>query len=122
MAKPRALIVDDDANIRSLISTILSRESYDVAQAEDGEEAIGLLRDGFAFDVIVLDLMMPKTDGLGVVAYLEENLPQAMQHVVLMTAFAKSARERLGFICPILPKPFDLDNLVLLVRERTRSH
>lgn len=117
---PKALVVDDDPGIRNLISTVLRREHFDVDQAEDGSEAIERFRTDTAYDVILVDLMMPKVDGLGVIAYLEKNVPQAMSHVVVMTAFTRSAVERIGFACPILAKPFDLQSLLDLVREKSK--
>lgn len=120
LSQPKALVVDDDVQIRTLISTILRRERYDVDQAEDGAVAISKLGDN-GYDIVLLDLMMPKVDGLGVIAYLEKNQPQAMSHVVVMTAFTRSAVERIGFACPILAKPFDLDRLMSLVRERSTA-
>jgi CheY-like chemotaxis protein len=116
----KALIVDDDANIRNLISVVLKREHYDVEQAEDGSEAIDKIATDSGFDIILVDLMMPKVDGLGVIAYLEKNRPETLRHVVVMTAFTRSAVERVGFACPILAKPFDLENLLTVVRERSK--
>jgi CheY-like chemotaxis protein len=120
LPNPRALIVDDDANIRNLISAILRREHFEVEQAEDGSEAIDRIGKDSAFDIILVDLMMPKIDGLGVIAHLEKHHPETLSHVVVMTAFTRSAVERVGFACPILAKPFDLENLLALVRERSR--
>jgi two-component system response regulator PilR (NtrC family) len=118
VTQPRALVVDDDVAIRTLISTILKRENFLVDTASDGSEAIETLSHDHGYDVVLLDLMMPRVDGAGVVAYLQKNDPQMAARVVLMTAFTRSAVARLGFACPILPKPFDLESLVTVARER----
>lgn len=118
MSQPRALVVDDDASIRQLISTVLKRENYLVETATDGYEAIEKFEGDHGYDLVLLDLMMPRVDGAGVVAYLQSHHPEAVRSVVLMTAFTRSAVARLGFTCPILPKPFDLENLVTVAREK----
>src|SRR4051812_3774797 len=57
------LIVDDDPDMRRALGDIATHTGYDVAFGEDGEMALGLLRDGLRPSFIVLDLMMPKMDG-----------------------------------------------------------
>ena len=67
MSSPRAhiLFVDDEPALRELTAERLAELEFDVVQASNGEEAISLL-DEFAFDVVITDLRMPGTDGLGV--------------------------------------------------------
>ena len=59
---PKILIVDDEADIVSLIRRNAEREGYEVASADDGTKAIELCRTE-DFDLIVMDVMMPDTDG-----------------------------------------------------------
>jgi DNA-binding NtrC family response regulator len=70
----RVLIVDDDPVQRRLLENMVSRFGYDALAAEGGDAAIALLTgpDGPAIDVMVLDLVMPDLDGLGVLARLRE--------------------------------------------------
>lgn len=74
MAK-RILIIDDDTYIRDLYQEILSSEGYEVTIAKDGEEGLKFLTEG-GFDTILLDIMMPKLDGIGVLTKIKESPPQ----------------------------------------------
>jgi DNA-binding response OmpR family regulator len=65
----RILIVDDEANIRLTLSTLLKREDYDVTSAGSGEEAVALI-DQQQYDLMLVDLKMPGMDGIQVVAHL----------------------------------------------------
>jgi CheY-like chemotaxis protein len=108
----RALVVDDDASIRVLVSRVLTRRGFVVDSARDGGEAIEkVLQHEYA--VITLDLMMPRIDGFAVVRYLTEHKPELLQNVIVMTAFGESAMSR---VCPpvvrFVEKPFDIDELV----------
>jgi DNA-binding response OmpR family regulator len=60
--RPRVLIVDDDAGIRSLVSAVLADEGYEVASAVDGQDALDHCRDRCP-DVILLDINMPRLNG-----------------------------------------------------------
>ena len=110
--KRRALVVDDDAGIRILVSRILGRQGFAVESARDGAEAIEklLLHD---YDVITLDLMMPRIDGIGVVKFLVERQPEHLHRVIVMTAYGASA---LSKVCPpverFIEKPFEIENLI----------
>lgn len=108
----RALVVDDDASIRILVSRILTRDGFVVDVVRDGAEAIEMVLQ-HAYDVIALDLMMPRIDGLGVVKYLTENRPELLEKVIVMTAFGAQA---LASVCPpvarFLEKPFDVQRLL----------
>jgi DNA-binding NtrC family response regulator len=113
----RALVVDDDAGIRILVTRILARHGFTVDSARDGAEAIEQLLQ-HEYDVIALDLMMPRIDGFGVVKYLTEHLPAVLRNVIVMTAFGASALPK---VCPpvarFLEKPFDIDQLVAEASE-----
>jgi two-component system response regulator PilR (NtrC family) len=111
-ASRRALVVDDDAAIRILVKRILTRNGFEVDAVRDGAEAIEMLMRE-TYDVIALDLMMPRIDGFGVVKYLLDHQPELIAHVVVMTAFGAQALEK---VCPpvarFLEKPFDVDRLL----------
>ncbi len=68
----RILVVDDEKVNRILLSTNLQESGYTVATAEDGEQALGLLRSD-AFDAVLLDLIMPKMDGFQVLAEMKQD-------------------------------------------------
>jgi len=112
----RVLIVDDDESIRRMVCRLLARDEYDVEEARDGLEAIEKLEIG-DYDVVVLDLMMPRVDGYEVVDYIRVNQPAMLDHIVVITAFDDAARKRLSSTCRVVPKPFDIGELMLTVRE-----
>ena len=108
----RALVVDDDAGIRILVSRILGRHGYAVDAVKDGAEAIEkVLQHDYA--VITLDLMMPRIDGAAVMRYLAEHRPEMLARVIVMTAFGDRA---IRAICPpvvrFIEKPFDISRLL----------
>lgn len=118
-AAARVLVVDDEDAIRALVVRLLRRAGLDAVPAIDGQDAIEKL-DAGAFDAIVLDLMMPRVDGFGVIEHLIETNPDMVEKVVVTTAFPKTAaKERLHHLCCVLSKPFDVNELVALVRECT---
>jgi DNA-binding NtrC family response regulator len=113
----RILTVDDEKQIRRILSVLLKEHNYEVAEASSGEEALHLLAE-FQPALVLLDLSMPGIDGL-------ETLKQIMRvtappEVVMMTAFGtiRSAVEamRLGAF-DYLAKPFDNEALLLTVER-----
>ena len=118
-ARPRILVADDEESIRRLVVRVLLRAGFDTAEATDGQHAIERL-DAEPFDALVLDLMMPRVDGFGVVDHLIETKPEMMEKTVVITAFPRAAaRERLHHLCCILSKPFETSELLHLVQQRT---
>jgi CheY-like chemotaxis protein len=113
----RALVVDDDAGIRILVSRLLSRNGCEVDSARDGAEAIEKMLQ-HDYSVITLDLMMPRIDGTAVVRYLVEHQPEKLDKVIVMSAYGAAALEK---VCPpvarFLEKPFDIDALVAQAME-----
>jgi DNA-binding response OmpR family regulator len=61
--KKQVLIVDDEPNLRKILSAQLSRDGYDVLTAEDGEKGLAALREHH-IDLVITDLKMPKVDGM----------------------------------------------------------
>lgn len=109
---PRALVVDDDAAIRILVTRILTRRGFLVDAVRDGAEAIEhLLQHDYA--LIALDLMMPRIDGYGVLKYLAQHQPDTLARVTVMSAFGAKAQERVPpRVGRFLEKPFDVDQLL----------
>lgn len=67
----KILLVDDDESLRSMYSLILGKEGWELVTADDGLEGLSKIREG-GWDLILLDLMMPGLDGLGVLKALKE--------------------------------------------------
>lgn len=82
MAK-KVLIVDDDVYLRDLYEEVLKAEGYEVMTAGDGEEGVTKLQIG-GFDLTLLDVMMPKLDGLGVLKKLKETPPTTPNGTILL--------------------------------------
>jgi CheY-like chemotaxis protein len=69
------LVVDDETAIRTLVTTVLSRTGYDVVEANDGAEALQLLRSGLVVDALITDIRMPGADGWTVARAYREQFP-----------------------------------------------
>jgi CheY-like chemotaxis protein len=118
--RPRVLVVDDEAEITATFEAILCREGYEVATAKDGVQALELVcRE--PFDLILLDLLLPRMDGWTVLKHVREISPTA--HVVILCADVDPDGEveafQLGAV-DVLLKPPDVHKLLRLVYELTR--
>jgi DNA-binding response OmpR family regulator len=114
----RVLVVDDDPSIRKMVTTALQRHGFTVDTAGDGVEALAKLEEG-AYELLVLDLMMPRLDGFGVLERLEESQSDASAgsprpKILIMTAAGPSILQKLPRerVAAILTKPFDLRMLI----------
>ena len=74
MAK-RILLIDDDTYIRDLYQELLKAEGYEIEIARDGVTGLSKIQEG-GFDLVLLDIMLPKLDGHGVLVKLKEAPPQ----------------------------------------------
>ena len=114
----RVLVADDEEVMRDVLSTLLASESYKVDLAENGSQALEMIRDK-DYGVVLLDLMMPGVDGLEVLEELKktENRPVA----VVLTAFAsidKAVRATKLGAFDFITKPFKNDELLLAVKVK----
>ena len=113
----RILVADDEEIMRDVLSTLLSSESYKVDLAENGSQALEMMRDK-EYGVVLLDLMMPGLDGLQVLEELKktDNKPVAL----ILTAFASIDKAvkatKLGAF-DFITKPFKNDELLLAVKN-----
>jgi CheY-like chemotaxis protein len=114
------LVVDDEEALRTVLSSELVSEGYSVETASDGDEAITILT-GKVFDLVLLDIKMPRVDGFEVLRFIKKNSPQIK--VIMLTAFAdlKNAIEskKLGAE-DFISKPYDLVDLLTTI-ERVLS-
>lgn len=110
------LVVDDDDAIRTMVERVLRREQFEVEGARDGYEAIEKLTRN-DYGTVLLDLMMPRVDGLGVLRFLETHPVPAK--VIVMTANTQGGSEAAGAkpVFRVLSKPFDISQLISHVRE-----
>jgi DNA-binding response OmpR family regulator len=113
----RALIVEDDAMILKLVKVVLERENFIVEGVQSASAAIDLLAT-VAYDLLIVDLMLPEIGGEELLGYLEQTRPRALRRVIVTTASPRRVScEFLQRICRLLEKPFDIDELVLIARE-----
>jgi len=120
---PKILIVDDELNMRLVLSAMLKKEGYGVLSASDGIEALELMKKE-AVDVIVTDLKMPRLDGMGLLEHVVNHYPSLP--VIIITAHgtvatAVDALKKGAF--DYITKPFEQDDLKNVIQKavRTRS-
>ena len=75
VAPSRILLIDDDEALRQMYTLILGKSGYEVVTANDGVQGLAKVREG-GFPLILLDLMMPNLDGIGVLKGLKEEPPR----------------------------------------------
>jgi two-component system phosphate regulon response regulator OmpR len=113
------LIVDDDQRIRELLQKYLMRNGFMVSIARDAAQAKRLLK-GLAFDLIVLDIMMPEQDGLSLTRELRETIDTP---ILLLTA-RNEVEDRISGLeagaDDYLPKPFEPKELLLRIHAILR--
>ncbi|MFL5419782.1 MAG: sigma-54-dependent transcriptional regulator [Myxococcales bacterium] len=85
MAKQRILVVDDEANARAALRTILSEEGYEISEAADGEEGLARIEE-WSPDLVLADVRMPRMNGLALLRKAKETGAEAS--FIMMTAFA----------------------------------
>lgn len=114
------LVVDDDPELQDLVGFALRREGYEVIQADDAFAGLKALEQQ-PIDLALLDVMMPKMDGLTMLAQLREH--NAELPVIMMTALS-TPEAAIGALreqaCDFLTKPFDLPELTSAVKAALR--
>lgn len=112
-SRPLVLVADDDRDILQLVSFRLERADYEVVQANDGEEALRLVKELHP-DLAVLDLMMPKLNGYEVIREIRRDEETKAIPVILLTARVQEADVARGFEAgadDYLKKPFSPQEL-----------
>ncbi len=116
MAK-RVLAVDDETDIRMIIEGLLTAGGYEVTTAEDGEDALVKFNKA-QFDLVILDVMMPKRDGYEVLQEIRES-PKSEVPVIMLTAKATDKDVWKGYevgATYYLTKPFSNQQLLNIVK------
>src|SRR2546423_1743758 len=115
--RPRALIVEDDATTRKLLHQLLSGAGCAVDEAADGERAIVKLSEE-KYDVILLDIVLPKLSGTEVMDFLREQDAEALERVIVVTGLnVEEIRSLFPTVCHALGKPVIPNRLLNLVQK-----
>jgi DNA-binding response OmpR family regulator len=115
----RVLVVDDDEMIRRLITVNLELEGFEVSEAVDGQDCLDVVQRVDPH-VVVLDVAMPRLDGLVTTARLRADPSTSGMKIVMVSARAQQADVRRGMEVGVdvyITKPFDPDVLIRTVRD-----
>lgn len=118
----RALIVDDDEPIRVMLSAIVRQNGFTVDTARDGKEAIDKIKHG-PYDVVLLDLMMPRVNGYDVLKHIREKSPDLLRHTIVATAVPERELQTklTDPVFAVHSKPFDLPALLADIKRCAAS-
>lgn len=122
-AGARVTVVDDEERNRRLLRDILSIHGYRVSEAVDGEDALRSIRDDPP-DVVLLDVMMPKLDGLEVCRRLKADAKTAPIQILIVTSLRERADRLEGIHAganDFITKPVDAEEVLLRVRNAVRT-
>lgn len=117
----KALIVEDDGPTRALLADLVGNAGFEIDQAGDGELAVGLLTRN-SYDVVVLDLILPKISGTDIMEYLHCTKPHVLTKVVVVTGVdVTEIRKLFPDVCDALGKPVVPSRLLRAVQACTRE-
>jgi len=122
----RVLVVDDEANVRRLITITLTKSGYDVVEAEDGGQAIAALNAGdnpLMVDAILCDIRMPRINGLEAIDYFRSQYPSVP--VVVLTGYP-DVELAVGLmkkgVLDYLVKPVSKEELLTVIQQAVQEH
>ncbi|UPW84429.1 response regulator transcription factor [Lysinibacillus sp. Ag94] len=121
MSQETILIVDDEKEIRNLIAIYLKNEGYDVLEASDGEEGLSLLKK-HQVHLIVLDIMMPKVDGIEMCMKVREI---AEMPIIMLSAKSQDMDKIVGLTLgadDYVIKPFNPLELIARIKSQLRRY
>ena len=115
----RILVIDDDLAIRVLLQAVLKRMKFDVELAEDGAAGLEKVSQNGGFDLILLDLMMPRLNGYEFIEKIGESYRDHRPHIVVFTAAGKRGVDKIptDAVCNSILKPFDLDKFIEIIAD-----
>ncbi len=117
MLKEKILVVDDEKSMREFLEIMLRKEDYKVSLAPNGEEVLRLIERDI-FDLVLLDIRMPKMDGIGVLKKIKALSPETV--VIMITAYAsadtaiKAMKEG---AYDYITKPFKVEEIKLIIKN-----
>jgi DNA-binding NtrC family response regulator len=114
----RVLVIDDEPNVRTVLTMLLEDDGYEVLAAENGEAGIAILEDGPSVDLVITDLKMPGKDGMAVLRHMREIGREAP--LVMVTAYGsieKAVEAMKGGAVDFITKPFNKDVIRHIVHK-----
>lgn len=120
---PAVLLVEDDADTREVVCTLLEEEGYQAATAVDGQQAIDYLSACTELPCLVLlDLLMPRVGGVAVLRWMRTqprlaNVPVAVISARPQASGAQVAAAFRDHVIGVLQKPFDIDRVLTLLED-----
>lgn len=115
----RILVIDDEKEIRSLLRELFVSRGYEVVEAENGEDGLRVFHS-IPVDLVLTDIVMPEKEGLSTIMDLKKTNPELK--IIAMSGGAAKSTQYLQFAQKfgaqkILEKPFDLQSVLMAVRE-----
>ena len=114
----RALVIDDDHDIRDLLQTLLEMQGFEVDTLTDGIDAVGVEAH---YHVILLDVKMPIFDGASLADYWKLTAPARLRRVILLSGYPSSGSDRDLGIFARIAKPFDPHQVLATIDECFRD-
>jgi two-component system response regulator ResD len=116
-APPRALVVEDHNETRTLLRSLLESHGCIVDEAADGKAALLRLMET-RYDIVLLDIVLPKLSGTAVMSYLAENDPEMLRRVIVVTGLSVAdIRSLFPTVCQALSKPVMPSRLLAVVND-----
>lgn len=109
------LVIDDERNIRYLLSKTLSFYGFKVVEAENGEEGIACLGGDEKFKAVITDIRLPKKNGNYVARYIRDNDTLKGIIIIGLTGYVEDAEEELFDF--LLSKPYKIKEIVRIIEE-----
>ncbi|MGQ0506766.1 MAG: sigma-54-dependent transcriptional regulator [Myxococcaceae bacterium] len=118
----KVLVVDDEANLRKVLATMLRREGYDVTVAPDGEQGLAEFQSSGS-DIVVTDLVMPKLGGMELLRSINATHPEVPVIVITAHGTVDSAVEAIkAGAFDYITKPFDQSELTAVIAKAAKTH
>jgi DNA-binding NtrC family response regulator len=118
VTKPAALVIDDDADIREVLQTLLETAGFTVDTLSDGIDAVTLKKE---YQVILLDMKMPIFDGARLTDYWRLTDPAILRRVILLSGYSRLSLDRDFGTYATMAKPFDYHELLTIVENCSRQ-
>lgn len=115
--RPRILVVEDDPTTREALRRVLELEGCELDLVGDGEKAVGALAQR-RYDVILLDIALPKMSGTDVMEYIASSTPEVLTSIIVVTGLeSQEIRKLFPTIAETLSKPVMPGKLIAAVRR-----